>query len=421
MRHQPLMTWLSIAGTAIAIFLIMSDFMISNMDSVKVAPETNRDRILYGYGGHLKVPTGEGSGMLSYDIAKELYSNLEGVEILSYTTEHYGTQNVNVKGEAPENMKTKSVDENYWKIYDYDFIEGRPFSREEVEAGIPIAIVTQEVAENLFGRGETYVGREIMVSNKPRRIVGVVGNINRLMTNSISDVFLSHVAEGNRESSWYVYLGSYTPILLIKPGVSQESIQKQVAKRYELFNQRHKAEDMELIYHNQPWTTKEKNGPGGSNSTPDSSKERKTRLIGYAILLLIPAINLSSMSRSRMRQRVGEIGLRRAFGCTRWRILLNLLSENLIITIIGGLIGTLLSMLFITGFSNYFISYGGIAISTVEEAMSRPTIEMLFSLKAFGAVLLFCFILNLLSAGIPALKAAFINPAEALTGHNGNK
>ncbi len=48
MRKQPLMTWLSIIGTSIAIFLIMCDFMINNIASVNVTPETRRDRILYG-------------------------------------------------------------------------------------------------------------------------------------------------------------------------------------------------------------------------------------------------------------------------------------------------------------------------------------------------------------------------------------
>ena len=46
---------------------------------------------------------------------------------------------------------------------------------------------------------------------------------------------------------------------------------------------------------------------------------RRERVIIFIILLLVPAINLSSMTQSRLRQRVAEIGVRRAFGSTRMR------------------------------------------------------------------------------------------------------
>ena len=83
MRHQPLMTWLSVAGTAIAIFLIMSDFMINNIDSVSVAPESKRSRIVYGFGGHTQSENSSNSGSLSFELARELYSDLDGVEAVS--------------------------------------------------------------------------------------------------------------------------------------------------------------------------------------------------------------------------------------------------------------------------------------------------------------------------------------------------
>ena len=54
-----------------------------------------------------------------------------------------------------------------------------------------------------------------------------------------------------------------------------------------------------------------------ANGSPDIKTERNKRLLVYAILLIIPAINLSSMTQSRLRQRVAEIGVRRSFGSTR--------------------------------------------------------------------------------------------------------
>ena len=50
------------------------------------------------------------------------------------------------------------------------------------------------------------------------------------------------------------------------------------------------------------------------NLEPDLKAARRERVIIFIILLLVPAINLSSMTQSRLRQRVAEIGVRRAFG-----------------------------------------------------------------------------------------------------------
>lgn len=121
------------------------------------------------------------------------------------------------------------------------------------------------------------------------------------------------------------------------------------------------------------------------------------------------------MTRSRMRHRVAEIGVRRAFGCRRSRIVWQLLCENFFITLAGGIVGLGLSMIFILFISNYFVNYtGDFFIDNFDQTVTTPTFEMLFNWDSFGFALLLCFILNLLSAGIPAWKAARINPARAL-------
>lgn len=424
MRHQPLMTWLSIFGTAIAIFLIMSDYMINNINMVNVAPESNRSRIVYGSCGEISNPerNNSSSSYLSYELARELYSSLDGVEKFSLSSQDASTRNISVKGGIPENGMVRCTDVTYWSIYDYDFLEGAPFTNEEFEAGVPVAIITRKTAEHYFGKEETYLGKEILIANKPYKICGIISDVNPLMNNTTADIFISTEADGMPKRSWVNgYLGEYMAILLLKKDTDIKYIKQQVENRYKTFNKRHEKENVILIYHNQPWTNEEKNSGSGSNTTPDLTMQHRTRLISYIILLIIPAINLSSMTRSRMRRRVSEIGLLRAFGCTRSRIVFNFLTENFIITLFGGILGVILSMIFITAFSNYFINYNGFMICSIEQTLARPTFQMLFSWKSFGAVMIFCFILNMLSAGIPAMKAAFTNPAEAIQGNNVHK
>ena len=66
-------------------------------------------------------------------------------------------------------------------------------------------------------------------------------------------------------------------------------------------------------------------------------------IVVITILLLVPAINLSGITLSRMRRRMEEIGVRRAFGATRGELLRQVLAENLVVTLMGGVLGLILS------------------------------------------------------------------------------
>ena len=66
-------------------------------------------------------------------------------------------------------------------------------------------------------------------------------------------------------------------------------------------------------------------------------------MLVIAILLLVPAINLSSMTLSRMRRRMAEIGVRKAFGATGGELIRQIFFENLLLTLFAGVLGLALS------------------------------------------------------------------------------
>ena len=111
------------------------------------------------------------------------------------------------------------------------------------------------------------------------------------------------------------------------------------------------------MYHGQPYSTAEvMNGGYGSNNSPDLETSNRINYVIYAILILLPAINLSSMTRSRLRHRVTEIGVRRAFGAKKRSIIMQMFGENLIITLLGGAIGLIFSVLFVWLASSLFFA-----------------------------------------------------------------
>jgi len=417
MKHQKMMTWVSISGTALAIFLIMVVVIADSVYSVEAAPESKRSRILYGQGMHLVTSDGDWSQiMLAYDVARKLYEGLDGVEMVSYDGTFWDSEtNVNVPGKNAFPMQKLVADANIWKVYDYTFIDGRPFSAAEAESQTRTAVLTRSAARKLFGE-EKVSGRAIEVATYPYTVVGVIADPVSVMPQSYADILLPFnpaLSQPEGDSGPERWFGNVKVRLLAAENAEAENIKAQVKKRYARLEPEAKKMDLSLKYHQQPYTSREMGlGDFGSNTDPDTESHDVSNAVILALLVLLPAINLSSMTRSRLRHRVSEIGVRRAFGASRKSIIRQITSENFIITLTGGVIGLALSFLFIALFSHAFFQFGG----DFGMINSRPSLGMIFNWKIFFFALVMCFVLNLLSATVPAWKAAKVQPAEAISG-----
>lgn len=417
LRHQPVVTITSVMGTAFAIFFVMAVYMIASVDTVPVAPESNRARILIGqYGDVIINGQGESSGALSYNTAKKFYDGLDGIEKISFARDWDQPSDVAVKEGDCITLTQKKVDENFWKIFDFKFIGGKPFDKASVDAGLRQVILQKASAEKLFGNADV-VRKEVKINHTPYTIVGVVEDTSPILSSSYANIYTPYIQETEEEIWGADYLGQSKVFLLMSAGISDDDVRRQVRQRYDIMNAAIKKDGLEFVYRQGPFNAEMEANSMGSNNDPDVETPRKRRYAVYLVLLILPAINLSSMTRSRLRQRVAEIGVRRAYGATKWNILNRFLGENLVLTLCGGMIGLILCVIFIALFSNLFISYGNWWASG-DITTARPTFDMLLNFKTFGWAILFCLILNLLSTGFPAWKASRTNPAEAISGKN---
>ena len=108
------------------------------------------------------------------------------------------------------------------------------------------------------------------------------------------------------------------------------------------------------------------------------------------------------MTQSRLRQRVSEIGVRRAFGSTRTEMIGQIVMENLVVTLLAGAVGLLFSILFA------YLGNGLLFAQAYSITLNPPEVNasILLQPSTFMYALLFCFVLNLLSSGFPAWKAS---------------
>ena len=115
----------------------------------------------------------------------------------------------------------------------------------------------------------------------------------------------------------------------------------------------------------------------------------------------------------RMRRRMAEIGVRKAFGATANELMRQVFLENLLLTCLAGLLGLALS------YAATFVLNGflfGNSTNAYLAGETSLTAGALLSPWIFLAAFLFCLLMNLLSAGIPAWRASRMNIVEAING-----
>ncbi len=411
LRHQPVIAWVTLIATAMSVFLVMVVMIMQRVQTAPFAPESCRDRLMVGAFLHLR-DTGDSqnnsSSGLSYENARLLYADLEGVEHTSYFSLNPTEASLSNLAGTAASGNIRAVDAEFFKIFDLPLLAGRYFTAEEVDANRKVAVVAESMARRLAPDGDP-VGATVYVDMFPYTIVGVVPDSSPLATTAHAHLYhaiklRSYDGEGERDE-----FGDIAVALLLAPGTDPESLRGQVRARYAILETRLAADQKEAVYHNAPFGQEEiAAGLNGSNVTPDTETPRRLRLATYLILLLVPAINLSSMLHSRMRRRVSEIGVRRAFGCTRSRIILDIIAENFLVTLAGGVAGVALGLVFTATCSGLYASADNFGSG------ATPPLSVLISWATVGTALAVCFVLNLLSASIPAWQASRLRPVDAI-------
>ena len=413
LRHQPVISGVTLIGTALTIFLIMIVVMIQQIPVLPFAPESNRQRLLLGCNMHLESLNDNGvrCAGLSFNAAKNLYENLKGVECISYFQQY--AQKEDVKGPTAKLFMAngRKADADFFKIFDHTLLKGRFYTSEEADAMENVAVVAETTAYKLFGDIDP-IGQTFQYGFKPYRVVGVIKDNSPLATLGSGDVFIP-TSQNDGDMSFEEYRGNTSVALLAEPGVDFGSIRNQVKARYAALSTELEESGWKAIYHESPYDIETVSfALGGVNTTPDMQSVRKSRFLIFMLLLLVPAINLSSMLHSRMRRRISEIGVRRAFGCTRSRIILDIISENFLITLAGGILGLFLGIIVGINYSALYdtgrnIGEGG-----------TPALSMMFNWTILLTALAVCFVLNIISAAVPAWQASRVNVVDAI---NANK
>lgn len=407
LKENKLLSIISIAGTALAICMIMVIVLLYEIKTANYRPETKRNRTMYvKWGGALnKSGKEQSNSMVSLHTIKECCVSSKIAEIVSAVAP-YGTVLSSVPGGKEEfDRDALYTDANFWKIFDFAFLEGKPFLQEEFESGVKKAVIDESTARLLF-ETTSVLGRVVEINYVSYTVCGVVRDVSKFAESAYAQVWLPYTTnKGLNDSDCDDLLGSFGCYILARSANDFDAIHAEVdhnVARISALNPNYR-----LTLRGQPDGHFSQMFRKFANIGPDIKGIVLKFGIVITILLFVPAINLSGMTLSRMRKRMSEIGVRKAFGATRTELLKQVLSENLFLTLLGGLFGLILSYFSLFLLRNWLLAsdLGGVGTLNVE-MMFRPIV--------FVYAFCFCLVMNLLSAGIPAWRVSRMNIVNAL-------
>ena len=201
-------------------------------------------------------------------------------------------------------------------------------------------------------------------------------------------------------TGWWSYLGGKTIAVLARTPDDFPAIRQGVEKRVKDVNAG--LEEMQMDIMEQPDNIVAHVNHVWANVGPDLPMLYLQYGIALFIILLVPSLNLCGLSNSRMQQRVSELGVRKAFGATGSTLIRQILNENLVLTLIGGAVGLVFSYLAVYVMRTWLFTNSQNIGTAGDFSLSM---DALFSPMVFVLAFVFCLVINLLSAGLPAWLA----------------
>ena len=402
LKQNPLLSTISILGTAFAITMIMAIVITWQTKYADLEPEVNRSRCLYFSAMHVQGKENKdwnNFGKPSAAFMKECIQPLPEVEACTA----FSTADVALVSLTDGNNRLKvdamSTDPDFWKIFKLQFLDGKSFTEAERGGDMQSVVISASVARKLFGTTEA-AGRQMLLNREVVRIIGVVKDISVTAKDAYAQVWSMYHSNELNVTGWWSYNGNRTIAVLARTPDDFPAIKQGVEKRVKDVNAGLEQRQIDIM--EQPDNIVAHVNHVWSNIGPNLPMLYLQYGIALFIILLVPSLNLCGLSNSRMQQRVSELGVRKAFGATDGTLVRQILNENLVLTLIGGVVGLIFSYLAVYAMRTWLFTNSD-NIGTAGDFSLR--MGALFSPAVFVLAFVFCLLINLLSAGLPAWLA----------------
>ncbi len=329
------------------------------------------------------------SGGLVYDDAAAIQDGVNGIQAV--VVEQNSSETVKAGDVTLEDVEILGTTTGFPSVRDMEIAEGRYFNETEIERKSKVVILGSSVAEELFGESSP-IGEYIKVGNTQLAVIGVFeekGLVGNTDFDSRLYMPISVVFQKFTPSMFARFMGDSVRMIYVEveEGADQDAIivniERLLIKRHDVTAD---TEDFTITTQQDIISTRE--------STTSAFRSLLAWVAGVS--LIVGGIGIMNIMLVSVTERTREIGIRQAVGATPADIRLQFLTEALMLSIVGGLIGTLV------GVGGSYI-FG--ALSDMRTVIQPASIVLAFgSAAAVGAFFGY----------YPADQAAQLDPIEAL-------
>jgi putative ABC transport system permease protein len=283
------------------------------------------------------------------------------------------------------NVRSNGVTGNMAQLQNLDIEAGRFFTPAEEQRSAPLVIIGSDIREELFGQLDP-VGRTIRVGNQPMRVIGLLRKQGAVLGE-------------NQDKVVYMPITSWQ-----KRNGSRESLAVFVKARGGVPGMEASMDDVRAILRGRRRTAFRDDDPFATVTAEALQMVWKSISAGlFSLMILISGLSLvvggiviMNIMLVSVVERTREIGVRRALGATRKHIRRQFLTEAVLLSLGGGLLGVLLGMSIAAAISAF----------TPLPTLVRP--------ELVAAGLLISVVTGVLAGVVPAWRASLLPPVEAL-------
>ena len=409
MKEEKLFSGIYIAGTALAVAFTMVIVMAYNFKIAPVYPEVNRANTYYW--NSLRVFNHDGDNEDAFEMGVgyamvERLKKMKSVEKVGVTKLTSGDQLCLIQkpgGDSKKGFK-KYVDDGFFQVYEFEFLEGRPFTHTEWVSSQKLAVITDRLAHRIFGTKENLVGKELRVASDTLTICGVVRAGSIVSSMSYADLYTCCYFKDDLFDYWG--FSSIQGVIIVSH--DEKQLRADINEMLNRLNAELKASGEDWKYLPPETTLFPHWQLGLSDNTFNVNYQPGDWvyiLLLVFMLLLVPTVNLSGIISGRMEARLAEMGVRKAFGAKKRELLFQIMVENIVLTFIGSVAGLLIAWGIVSWGGIWMLDALGFSYNTayfVDMNDFVATGEMLFAPIVFGIALFVCLFINTLAAIVPA-------------------
>lgn len=340
--------------------------------------------LIYAYyegGSNASVSLGAGGDYLTVEDMKAVQQQVPGIQAASPMLELH--DRISVGNGKERDILVLGVSPQYETVRNLQVLAGRFFDEDDAMSRAKVALVTQQFAQTVYGNVSSAVGKEIKISGLPFVIIGTFRErIDTLGQSEIAgDTILITYSVGR------YFTGNDAVKQLFFSTADAGDVPRATQLIQQVIQSRHRPQSVYRV----------ENLTGFLVVAARTANALTLVLLAVALMvLLVSGVGIMNIMLANVRTRIREIGIRKAIGATRREILLQFLTEAVLISLAGGIIGTIIGLAI--PFSVRFLTEYRIPISGLSAIIALAVATLVGVI--FGTV--------------PATRAAQLDPVEAL-------